>query len=190
MKLLTLAFFTIGIIALPLNGCMMGMHGMDHEPSRQHPAKSIEKEFADKDMTLTLDVSPFVIGEDATLALRVYHMQRGTPVSGAKVTYRIERIEKSGGEHAEHHVSATEGREADEIAGKGVYQLRYRVDEGGIYKITARIWMEGRDEAAAPLSVSLTQETDRHGKHDETTRNTWMIIGGIGMAVMTAVMIL
>ncbi len=88
------------------------------------------------------------------------------------------------------HVSATDEREAHEIAGKGVYQLRYHVHEGGIYKITARLRMEGSAEAAAPLSVSLTQETDRHGNHDETSRNTWMVIGGIGMAAMMAIMIL
>lgn len=38
--------------------------------------------------------------------------------------------------------------------------------------------------------MSLTQETDRHENHDEASRNTWMIIGGIGMAVMMAIMIL
>jgi hypothetical protein len=190
MKLVTRAFFIFGIAVLPLSGCMMGMHGMDHEPSHQQPAKSIVKEFADKDVTLTLDVSPFVIGEDATLALKAYHMRRETPVSGAKVTYRIERIEKYDGEHRENHVSAAEEREADEIAGKGIYQLKYRVHEGGTYKITARLWMEGKGEAAPPLSVSLTQETDRDGNHDEASRNTWMIIGGIGMVVMMAIMIL
>jgi hypothetical protein len=186
MRLLIRAFFIFGLI-LPLGGCMMGMHGMDHGPAHQRYAKSIEKEFTARDVTLTLDVPPLVIGESATLVLRAYHIQRGTPVSGAKVTYRIE---KSGGEHPENHVSATQEREADEIAGKGLYQLRYRVDEGGLYKITARLWMEGKDEAAPPLSVSMTQETDRHGNHDETTRNTWMIIGGIGMAAMMAIMIL
>ena len=185
MKFLTRVIFIFGITVLPLGGCMMGMHGMDHEPSRERPAKSTEKEFADKDITLTLDVSSFVIGEDATLALNAYHIQRGTPVSGAKVTYRIERIEKSGGEHR-----AIEEREADEITGKGVYQSRYRVHEGGTYKITARLWIEGSAEASPPLSVSLTQETAHHGNHDETTRNTWMIIGGVGMAAMMAIMIL
>jgi len=189
MKLLTRAFFIFGIAVLPLNGCMMWMHGMDHEPSHQQPAKSIVKEFADKDLIFTLEVSPFVIGEDATFVLRAYHMQSETPLSGAKVTYRIERIEKSGNEHAEQHIGAAEEREADEIAGKGVYQLRYRVDDGGLYKITARLWMEGGDEAT-PLSLSLTQETGLHGNHDQKTSDTWMIIGGIGMVVMMAIMML
>jgi hypothetical protein len=189
MKLLTRAFFIFGIAVLPLNGCMMAMHGMDHEPSHQQPAKSIVKEFADKDLTFTLDVSPFVTGEDATFVLKAYHTQRETPLSGAKVTYRIERIEKPGNEHPEQHIGAAEEREADEIAGKGIYQLRYRVDEGGFYNISARLWMEGRDDAA-PLSVSLTQETGLHGNHDEKRSDTWMIIGGIGMVAMMAIMML
>ena len=189
MKLLTRVFFIFGITVLPLHGCMMGMHGMDHEPSHQQPAKSIVKEFADKDVTLTLEVSPFVIGEDATFVLQAYHTQRETPLSGAKVTYRIVRVEKPGKERPEQHIGAAEEREADEIAEKGVYRLRYRVDEGGLYKITARLWMEGRDDAA-PLSVSLTQETGLHGNHDEKTGDTWMIIGGIGMVLMMAIMML
>ena len=190
MKLLTRAFFIFGIAVLPLSGCMMGMmHGMDHEPSHQQPAKSTVKEFADKDVTLTLEVSPFVVGEDATFILKAYPMHRETPLSGAKVTYRIERIEKSVNERPEQHIGAAEEREANEIAEKGVYQLRYRVDEGGLYKITARLLMAGRDDAA-PLSVSLTQETGHHGNHDEKTGDTWMIIGGIGMALMMAIMML
>ncbi len=84
MKFVTRAIFIFGITVLPLGGCMMGMHGMDHEPSRQQPAKSTEKEFADKDITLTLDVSPFIIGEDATLTLKAEPSSAERPYQGRK----------------------------------------------------------------------------------------------------------
>jgi ferredoxin-NADP reductase len=48
--------------------------------------------------------------------------------------------------------------------------------------------MEGM--TAPPMSVSLTQETGRLEDHDRVSRNTWMVLGGIGMAAMMAIMIL
>ena len=187
MQHLTRLLLLSGIMVLPLNGCMMWMHGMDHEePSLARHGKSAVKEFSERDITVTLEVTPFVIGEDSAFTLAARQIQQGKPLSGAKVIYRIERTESSG-DHT--GVSESEEREADEIGQKGLYHLRYRVREPGIYKITALLSMEGMTEAP-PLSVSLTRETGPLEDHDRVSRNTWMIIGGVGMAAMMAIMIL
>ncbi len=92
MRLYTLLFLMFGIILLPLSGCMMWRHGMEHDASsqKQRLAKTVVKEFAEKDVSLSLEAPPFSMEEEAILVLRVSRIQIGTPVSGAKVTFVVE----------------------------------------------------------------------------------------------------
>ena len=193
MRLYTLLFLMFGIILLPLSGCMMWMHGMEHDASsqKQQPAKTVVKEFAEKDVSLSLETPPFSMGEEATLVLRVSHIQNGTPISGAKVTFVVEYREQPGKEHAEHPVTAAAEREAEENAGKGIYQLRHKIEEHGLYRITARVWIGEKEGAAAPLTITLTQEVGQHEGHGAKKSITpWVVIGGIGMVAMMAIMVL
>lgn len=187
------ALLIVGILALPLSGCMMAMHGMDHGPShqRQGHARTIEKEIPEKDARLTLDVPPISTGDEATLVLSASRIQDGTPITGAKVVFLVERLQEPGTEHAEHHVTAGAESQAEEIAGKGKYQLRYRFGEHGLYRITGKVWTDGGDASPTPLVIAVTQEVNQ-GEGHETGKSTTsiVVIGGIGMAIMMLIMIL
>src|SRR3990172_6228157 len=121
MKRITLLFIMLAIAFLPLSGCMMWMHGMEHDASsqKQQPAKTVVKEFAEKDASLSLDVPLLTLRDEATLVLRAGRVQSGAPIPGAKVSFIVEQMEQPGKEHAGHHIKAAAEREAEEIAGKG-----------------------------------------------------------------------
>ncbi len=191
MKLYAVTFFILGIFSLPLSGCMMGMHGMDHGSSHQMGhAKTVEKEIPEQDARLSLDVPALSAGDEATLVLIAGRSLDGTPITGAKVVFLIEQLQQPGAEHAEHHATAGVEREAEEVAGKGVYQLRYRFEEHGPYRITGRVWINGTDESAAPMTIAVTQEVgQREGTETGKSTASMVMIGGIGMAIMMLIMI-
>ena len=189
MKRLLLLSVLSGFFVLLLSGCgyMMAMHGMDHGYvlQKKQPVRTVVKEFAEKDVTLSFDVPPLSIGEEVTIVLRGTRTQSGAPISGAKVSFLIEQIEQAGGEHVEHHAKTTAEREADKITEKGIYLLKYRFEEHGMYRITARVWISEKEGAEMPLTIVFTQNVDRHEGHGTGKSVTpWVVIGGIGMAVM------
>lgn len=193
MRLSAFLFIMLAIFILPLNGCMMWMHGMERDASsqKQQPAKTVVKEFAEKDVSLSLDVPLLTLRDEAILVLRAGYVQSGAPISGAKVSFIVEQIERPGKEHAGHHIKAAAEREAKEIEGKGVYQLKHKFEEHGLYRITARVWIGEKEGAAAPLTITITQEADRQEGHSGKKSITpWVVIGGIGMAVMMVLMVL
>jgi hypothetical protein len=183
----------VGILALPLSGCMMWTHGNDHGSSHQMPerAKTIEKEIPEADARLSLAVPLISAGDEATLILTTSRIQDGTPITGAKVVFLVERMQQPGAEHAEHHITAVAEREAEETAGKGVYQSRHRFEGPGLYRITGRVWIGSKEAAAAPLAISITQEVgQREGHETDKSTTSMVVIGGIGMAVMMLIMVL
>ncbi len=187
------ALLIVGILALALSGCMMAMHGMDHGSSHQMQghARTIEKEIPEADARLSLDVPLISAGDEATLILTTSRIQDGTPITGAKVVFLVERMQQPGAEHAEHHITAGAEREAEEIAGKGVYQLRYTFEEHGLYRITGRVWIDRGDASVTPLTIAVTQEASQREGHESGKSTTSMVvIGGIGMAVMMLIMVL
>jgi len=185
MKNIMFFFGMFGITAL-LNGCMMWMPGMEHDTDmrKQQPAKTVVKEFAEKDVTLNLDVPPLAVGQGAALVAKVSRVQREAPILGAQVTFVIER------EAEPHHFTIVAEREADEVAGKGEYRVRYTFEEPGLYRITARVWT-GEKAQAEPLAISITQDVHRQGGHKaEGSTTPLVIIGGVVMAVMMVLMVL
>ena len=81
-------------------------------------------------------------------------------------------------------------REAEEIAGKGVYRVRYRFGEQGLY-ITALARIEVEEGVRAPLKIAIVQDVGRQEGHDsEASVTPWMLIGGIGMTVMMLLMVM
>ncbi len=192
MKLFAVTFFILGIFSLPLSGCMMGMRGMDHGSSHQMQghAKTGEKEITETDARLSLDVPPVSTDKETTLVLTVSRIREGKPITGAKVIFLIERAGESGDVHAEHNFSPAVERPAEEIAGKGIYQLRYRFEEPGLYRITGEVWIDGLDASASPMTISVAQEAvvdERRNTADTTA--TMTVIGGIGMAIMMLLMV-
>ncbi len=182
----------LGILALPLSGCMMGMNGLDHGPSHQttEPAKTIEKEIPEADARLSLDVPPISTAEEATLVLTANRIQNGAPLTGATVTFLIERLRQPAAEHADYDVVTSDERGAEEIAGKGVYQVRYEFGEG-MYRITALVRIEGKEGVPALLKIAIVQDMGRReGPDSEGSATPWMVIGGIGMAVMMLLMVM
>ncbi len=123
------ALLIVCILTLPLSGCMMAMHGMDHGSSHQMQghARTIEKEIPEKDARLTLDVPSLSAGEEATLVLTASHIQNSAPLTGAMVTFLIERLRQPAAEPADYDIMTSDEREAEEIAGKGVYQVQLRL---------------------------------------------------------------
>jgi hypothetical protein len=188
MKRLLLLSVQYGFFVFFLSGCMMAMHGMDHRPALQkkQPGRTEVKEFAEKGVTLSFDVPPLSMGEEVTLALRVSRTQSGVPISGAKVSFFVEQIKQSGGEHAGYDTGTAVERRAEEITGKGVYQLKYRFEEYGRYRITARVWIGEGDGTEQPLTMTFTQDIIRHEDHGAKKSLTrWgSVIGGICMVIM------
>jgi len=82
-------------------------------------------------------------------------------------------------------------REAEEIAGKGIYQVRYKFVEQGLYRITAHARIETKEAIPAPLKIAIVQDVGRREGHEnEESVTPWMVVGGIGMAVMMLMMVL
>lgn len=185
------ALLILGILILPLSGCMMWTPGMDHGSSHQIPegAKTIEKEIPEKDTKLTLDVPTLSAGENAILVLTANRLRNGTPLTGATVTFLIERLRQPAAEHADYDVVTSDKREAEEIAGKGVYQVRYNFGEQGLYMITALAQIEAG--VPAPVKIAIMQDVGRReDRGTEESVTPWMIVGGIGMAVMMLLMVM
>jgi hypothetical protein len=185
------ALLIVSILILPLSGCMMWTHGMDHGPSRQSPerAKTIEKEIPEKDARLTLDVPPLFAGEEATLVLTAGRIQNGAPLTGATVTFLIERLRQPEAGHADYDVVTSDEREAEEIADNGIYQARYKFGEQGLYRITALARIEA--DVQTPVKIAIVQDAGQREGHDNDASVTlWMIVGGIGMAAMMLLMVM
>ena len=193
MKRCLLLLFLFGITAVPLSGCMMWMPGTGHGSTHQMPvrAKTIEKEIPEKDARLTVDVPPLTAGEEATLVLTASRIQNGTPLTGAMVNFLFERVRRTAAEHADYDVMTSEECEAEELAGKGIYQVRYKFGEQGLYRITAQARIEAKEGVQAPLKIAIVQDVGRHEGHDnEASVTPWMVVGGIGMAVMMLLMVM
>jgi hypothetical protein len=153
--------------------------------------KTIEKEIPEKDTRLSFDVSTFSTEDEATLVLTASRIGGGMPITGAKAVFFIERMQQPGTKHAEHNISTVVEREAEEIAGKGMYRLRYRFGEHGLYRITGRVWTDGRDASPTPLVIAVTEEVNQREGHEAGKSATSMVmIGGIGMVLMMLIMIL
>lgn len=187
------ALLIVGILALPLSGCMMAMPGMGHGPSHQtlEPAKTIEKEIPEKDARLTLDVPPLFTGEEATLVLTVSRTKNNAPLTGATVTFLIERLRQPEAGYADYDVVTSDERAAAEIADKDIYQVRYKFEEQGLHRITALTRIEAKEYVQAPLKIAIVQDVGRREGHDsEASVTPWMLVGGIGMAVMMLLMVM
>jgi hypothetical protein len=170
MRTTTIAILLTGaIMALSLGGCMMAVRGALGNGGEQ-ASKAIVKEVEAKDLSLGLEAPPLSAGREARIVARLTRLRGGTPVTGAAVTFTIGREERRGGEFM-----PLAELEAEEIAGKGVYQLRYKFKDPGNYKITARA-LTGEGTAADAQSVSLTQEAGK-----TKTPSLWMILGAAGV---------
>jgi hypothetical protein len=155
MKRYLLLLVLSGITAVPLSGCMMAMPGMGHVPSHQtlEPAKTIEKEIPEKDARLTLDVPPLFTGEEATLVLTASRTKNNALLAGTTVTFLIERLRQPEAGYAGYDVVTSDERAAEEIAGKGIYQVRYKFEEQGLHRITALTRIEAKEYVQAPLKM-------------------------------------
>jgi len=157
-----------GLLALNLGGCMMAVRGAGGTSGEQ-TAKTIIREIESKDLSLILEVPPLSDGREARLILKLARLREGTPVTGAAVTFIIEREEPRG------EFKTLARPQAEEIAGKGLYQLHYKFKGPGSYKITADALAEAAD-AAQVQTVSLTQEIGKAKKS-----SLWLLLGAAAL---------
>ena len=157
-----------GFLALNLGGCMMAVRGAGGTAEEQ-TAKTLVREIDSKNLSLTLEAPPLSAGREARLILKLARLNEAVPVTGAAVTFIIEREGPSG------EFTLMARQEAEEIVGKGLYQLHYKFKEPGRYKITAGAPAEG-EEAAQARTVSLTQETGKSKKS-----SLWLILGAAAL---------
>jgi hypothetical protein len=172
---------------------MMGMRGMDGSSSHpnQRPGKTFVKELIDSNVRITLEVPPLMVREVSTFSVRINETRSGNPVSGSKVTFMIRQIDRLSSKYADHHVVIIPEQEAQEVADNGVYQGKYLVEEQGVFEIVAKVWLSGEDKHTSPLVITATQEAGHIGNLMDRKSNTLLIVlGGIGMALMMAFMIL
>lgn len=172
-----------GIITLVLSGCMMAMHGGMYD-AQQKPiaAKTVEKEFAEKDISLSLYSPPLSAGWESTVTLKASRSSTGKPITGAKAVFLVERMRDVDGQV----VSSVEYKAA-EISGEGVYQLRYTPAERAIYRITASFRVEEGVETM-PLTIALNQEASSMQYYRANRYVTPMVL--IGGAMMVAMMLI
>lgn len=184
----------IGLSVLSLNGCMwMGMRGMGgySSHSNQGPGKTFVKEFIDSNVRITLEVPPLMVRELSTFYVRINEIRSGNPVSASKVTFMIRQIDRISSKYADHHVVIIPEQEAQEVADNGVYQGKYLVEEQGVFEIVAKVWLSGEDTHTSPLVITATQEVGHMGNWMGRKSNTVLIVlGGIGMAVVMAFLML
>lgn len=165
MRIFAVGKFLIGgLLALNLGGCMMAVRGVSGSGDEQ-TAKTVIREVESKDLSLTLEVPPLSAGAQARLTAKLARLRDGAPVAGAAVTFKIEREQPDG------PVGKLTEREAEEIVGKGLYQLHYKFKEPGRYKITAGAVIPG-ENAEQAQRLSLTQEIGK-----AKTSSLWFILG-------------
>jgi hypothetical protein len=172
---------------------MMGMRGMGGSSSHpnQMPSKTFVKEFIDSNIRITLEVPPLMVREVSTFSVRINEIRSGNPVSGSKVTFMIRHIDRLSSTLTDQHVVIIPEQEAQEVADNGVYQGKYLVKEQGVLEIVAKVWLSGEDKHTSPLVITATQEVGHMGNMMDRKSNTVLIVlGGIGMALMMAFMIL
>ena len=172
MNIAAIAKFLIGgLLALNLGGCMMAVRGVSGSGDVQ-TGKTVIREIDSKNLSLILEVPPLSAGAQVRLTAKLARLQDSAPVTGAAVTFKIEREKPAG------IVEKLTEQEAEEIVKKGLYQLHYKFKEPGMYKITASAVTPG-EAAAQAQSVSLTQEIGK-----AKTSSIWFILGA---AVVLAV---
>lgn len=157
-------FLLGGLLALNLSGCMMAVRGAGGSGDVQ-TGKTVIREIDSKNLSLILEVPPLSAGAQVRLTAKLASLQDSAPVTGAAVTFKIEREKPAG------IVEKLTEQEAEEIVKKGLYQLHYKFKEPGMYKITASAVIPG-ETAAQAQSVSLTQEIGK-----AKTSSLWLILG-------------
>lgn len=192
-----LLLFAVGALALLLSGCMavgmgMGMHGMmGHDASHQDQSLNIPliEEMHAGQVRIALEISPLTPGEEAILSVEISDLQSGAPLSGAQVTFAVQQVGHSPASAPAHLADDLSGRRAEEVAEKGIYQLRHVFTEPGVYKITAQVRLSGSDTAASPLIISATREV---GHREHATPSLGLsprgVLSGLGMVLMMAAM--
>ncbi|MBI2502425.1 MAG: FixH family protein [Candidatus Latescibacteria bacterium] len=188
MKRLLLRPCILGVSTLSLSGCMaMGMCGMEHGAAHQeqHASKAVFEEAHLGDVTVSLEVPPLSVGIESTLSVKVSHISSGEPVSGAKVTVAVSQLTPPAGHHP---ATLFEGR-AEEGTTRGTYSVKHAFAEQGPHDIVARVWVDGGDKSATPVTVAATQEVHQH--KDSKGRMDVMPMGilyGAGMGLLMALM--
>jgi hypothetical protein len=172
---------------------MMGMRGMGGSSSQpnQRPSKLSVKELIDSNVRITLEVPPLMVREVSTFSVRINETRSGNPISGSKVTFKIYQIDRLSSKDADLYVLIIPEQEAQEVADSGVYQGKFLVEEQGVFEIVATVWLSGEDLHTSPLVITATQEVGHIGNSMDRKGNTLLIVlGGIGMALMMAFMVL
>ena len=165
MRISTIGKFIIGgLLALNLGGCMMAVRGVSGSGDEQ-TARTLIREVESKDLSLTLEVPPLSAGAQARLTVKLARLRDSAPATGAAVTFKIERQQPDG------TAEKLAEQEAEEIVGKGLYQLHYKFREPGRYKITAGAVIPG-ENAEQEQRLSVTQEI---GKAKPSS--LWFILG-------------
>jgi|SRR5579884_178660 len=172
----------VGIIALLLSGCMIGTHG-PHWDTAGHMRSSAEtfvKEFDKEGASVALEVPSQRTHGISTLTVKVNETATGKPISGAKVIASIRRVEA---------LSASTERDASETSEKGIYKLDYAFETSGLYEFTIKVWV-GEDRSGLPLILSATEEVySQGGAMMNSSTAPWVILGGIGMALIMILMV-
>lgn len=192
MKRPSSLFGILGISVWSLSGCMaMGMCEMQHGSSHQaqHAGETVLAEVRRGEVIVALEVPPLSAGIESTLSVKVSRADHGEPVSGAKVTVAISQLTSPSADPAGHHPPTPLERRAEEGGEKGVYSVQYAFAAHGLHEIVARVWVEGGDESAAPVTVAATREVHRQqGAKGRMDLVPMGVLYGAGMGLLMALM--
>ena len=175
-------WMSVGMMALSLSGCMIGMHGPDSDPARHMGplTKTVVREFEKEGVSVALEVPSQRMHGISPLTVKVNETATGKPISGAKVNASIRRVEAP---------SAPTERDASETSEKGMYKFDYVFETSGLYEFTVKVWI-GEDRSGPPLILSATEEIySQGGAMMNSSTAPWVILGGIGMALIMILMV-
>lgn len=169
-------------MVLSLSGCMIGMHGPDSDPARHRGSltKTVVREFEKEGASVALEVPSQRMHGISTLTVKVNETATGKPISGARVPASIKRVEGLSSSPIE--------REASEISAEGIYRIDYAFEAASLYEFTIKVWI-GEDRNGPPPILSAREEIRvQNSAVMNSSTAPWVILGGIGMALIMILM--
>lgn len=167
-------------------------HGSrDHQGMAGHASTSIVVGTT----RVVLEVAGAEPGKVGQIVVRLTDRHDMTPISGAAVAVRVERMDdaKKGSTHQMETMGMegeTGGFPAVEREEKGVYRREHLFDKAaGTYQITAQVSAIGGRLLDAPLSVTVTQAVTKQGGRGMMGMMHPMPSGVWGIAAISAVMV-
>lgn len=189
--LIRIAALVCALVAVPfLDGCFMHsygpgmMDGTHGSPADAGRVTTLVKEVQRDDVTVTLEVPPLRVGQEASLRVSVYDHGGSAPIRDARVSVKVLPL-VAGADREPSPRSRGVVLQAETAASPGVYLAAYTFEELGTYEIVVEVRAGVESGTHVPLVVTARQEAraekepvSRHGHYP------FLVLGMVMMLVM------